>query len=430
MVISAGIVLIKDGKIGLVKPRGLAGRNYSIPKGIVESGELIMDAALRELREETGIELPNGVAMSKPHVLNYVMRSGQLSKRIFYFIIDVSGLHILPSQRNDDKEIESFNFFSRAEAEDLIYWKQLSILNHISPQRFGLRELNILEKLQIVKRVKHPLYPIFLYNYTEKCKYQGFWNDTTLWCRGLVLDTNGYVVARPFKKFFEESQLYEEMKASNGVVQESYEKLDGALGILFFYRGKPIICTRQSFKSRQSQRARKILFSNHARELIILDQSLTYLFEIIYPENRFVSNYGATEEIFLLDCIENSKGKSISYFGSIPRPRVHDGSTIEDKASEGLVNRYSDGRMVKVKNQFYKESYKRLEELKLNIASEHCFLEKGKEAYFLHRSDYIKPTDLYLRKCLQNFTEIYRNNRNIDEENLLLKLQMRKLFPG
>jgi hypothetical protein len=39
-------------------------------------------------------------------------------------------------------------------------------------------------------------------SYTQHCQFDRKWNDATIACRGLILDTNGCVVARPFGKFF------------------------------------------------------------------------------------------------------------------------------------------------------------------------------------------------------------------------------------
>ena len=49
---AGGIVLGPDGKIVLVCQRG---NSWSFPKGHVEDGELPLDAAKREIFEETGI---------------------------------------------------------------------------------------------------------------------------------------------------------------------------------------------------------------------------------------------------------------------------------------------------------------------------------------------------------------------------------------
>src|SRR3712207_1239667 len=55
--LAASIAVLRDGRV-LVAARGrgpMAGR-YSLPGGLVEPGETMAEAALRELREEVGVE--------------------------------------------------------------------------------------------------------------------------------------------------------------------------------------------------------------------------------------------------------------------------------------------------------------------------------------------------------------------------------------
>jgi 8-oxo-dGTP diphosphatase len=55
--LAASVAVLRDGRV-LVAARGrgvMAGR-YSLPGGLVEPGETLAEAALRELREEVGVE--------------------------------------------------------------------------------------------------------------------------------------------------------------------------------------------------------------------------------------------------------------------------------------------------------------------------------------------------------------------------------------
>jgi ADP-ribose pyrophosphatase YjhB (NUDIX family) len=55
--LAASVAVLREGRV-LVAARGrgaLAGR-YSLPGGLVEPGETLAEAALRELREEVGVE--------------------------------------------------------------------------------------------------------------------------------------------------------------------------------------------------------------------------------------------------------------------------------------------------------------------------------------------------------------------------------------
>lgn len=52
---SCGFLISYDGKFLLVKSSG--GNIWGIPKGVKEKGESDLEAALRELKEETGLDL-------------------------------------------------------------------------------------------------------------------------------------------------------------------------------------------------------------------------------------------------------------------------------------------------------------------------------------------------------------------------------------
>jgi RNA ligase len=88
-----------------------------------------------------------------------------------------------------------------------------------------------------------------------------------------------------------------------------YDKLDGSLGILYFYDDKPYIATRGSFTSEQAERANKIFQKKYSH--LHFNKEHTYLFEIIYPENRIVVDYGAKEDLILLAVLDTETGKDL-----------------------------------------------------------------------------------------------------------------------
>ena len=95
-----------------------------------------------------------------------------------------------------------------------------------------------------IKVVQHHEFPLKMYSYTKDCHYEKMWNDTTCKCRGIIVDENDNIIARPFKKFFN----YEEHDNTDWIDNlsydynpEIYEKLDGTLGILYWYNDIPYI---------------------------------------------------------------------------------------------------------------------------------------------------------------------------------------------
>lgn len=156
---------------------------------------------------------------------------------------------------------------------------------------------------------RHKSLPLTIFNYSKIAQFQKNWNDITLQARGLVIDDNDKIIARPFKKFFN----MEELKA-NEIPNENYEvykKMDGSLGILFYYANAWHMATRGSFTSEQAMKGMSIFNSKYKRLIPHLDVELTYLFEIIYSENRIVVDYGTTEDLILLGAIHSESGNEI-----------------------------------------------------------------------------------------------------------------------
>lgn len=205
----------------------------------------------------------------------------------------------------------------------------------------------------------HPTLPLAIFNYSRECQYSGMWDDITLNCRGLVLDTGGNVIAKPFPKFFNyEEHTADEIPNENF---EVFEKMDGSLGIFFHYAGEWHMATRGSFTSDQSIKGMEIATRN--RLYMECVPGFTYLFEIIYPENRIVVDYGKEERLVLLG-IMNPAGEELSY-----EEIVDDGWDIVDrydgvndftklketinKDAEGFVIRFRNGMRMKIKGDEY-----------------------------------------------------------------------------
>ena len=155
----------------------------------------------------------------------------------------------------------------------------------------------------------HPTLPLTIFNYSPEVQYDQKWDDVTLNCRGLILDHDYNIVARPWKKFFNLGQVNLPMQFDDPV--EVMDKADGSLGILYSYNGEVAIATRGSFTSEQAIHATRIWNEKYAdiyNQEIIGGGDYTYLFEIIYPQNRIVLDYGDMDDLILLGCVFNGHG--------------------------------------------------------------------------------------------------------------------------
>jgi RNA ligase len=145
----------------------------------------------------------------------------------------------------------------------------------------------------------HPYLPLTIWNYSEKVQYENLWDETLLMCRGLVTDHTGDIVATPFQKFFN----IEEGKFEPTENFEVYEKMDGSLGIVFWYEGQWVVATRGSFGSDQAIKGRELLKKYNTD---IMFRHLTFCFEILFPQNRVVVDYGDYEGLVLLGTFDKN----------------------------------------------------------------------------------------------------------------------------
>lgn len=158
-----------------------------------------------------------------------------------------------------------------------------------------------------VRMQRHPKFPLKIYNYTHKCMYDGIWDHVTKACRGLIVREDGEIIARPFRKFFNYGQAgAPELDLDHPVIVT--DKMDGSLGVGYTWEGEPYIATRGSFTSEQAIWASLHLCDQYPE--VAFPEGFTPLFEIVYPENRIVLNYGDTEALVLLGEVEIETGTS------------------------------------------------------------------------------------------------------------------------
>lgn len=165
------------------------------------------------------------------------------------------------------------------------------------------------------------------FKYTTNTVYSEDWDNVSLHARGIVFDyTTGEVLARPFDKFFNLGEMINvetgELKPIAGYVKQHLgfdnlsgdykhqkfrvmDKLDGSLGIAFWTGTDWYVKTAGSFESDQAK------WANEWFDMIIdpsvLDKSKTYLFEIIYDEDKHPIEYDF-EGLVLLGIVDTKTG--------------------------------------------------------------------------------------------------------------------------
>ena len=226
-----------------------------------------------------------------------------------------------------------------------------------------------------------------LFNYGFKAEIANRWNWFERVSRGLILDEKtGELVALCMEKFW---GLGQGGRVPSGNLVEVTEKVDGSCGFLFRHQGKWRIATRGSFESEQALFATEFINRNWKGSLEYMSEDLTFMFEILYPANRIVVDYGDREDLVLIavrdkvtlrdwrfiDFHELSQWlgfntPKVSYFDSVD-DIVAAQRTI-DANQEGWVARFSDGTRFKFKGDDYVALHRIINQLTFKRVLEDC----------------------------------------------------------
>lgn len=223
---------------------------------------------------------------------------------------------------------------------------------------------HLLEMIQrgYVHTQVHPTLPLVIYGYTKKAQYDGVWNDVTCLCRGLIVDASTrQIMARPYRKFFNHGQAEAPALGLNDPVVAT-DKADGSLGILYPDGDGWSVATRGSFASMQAIHATEVWKAKYEGGFAP-HPHLTYLFEIVFPENRIVLDYGPMDDLIHLGCVNTETGQTHLADSRWPGPAVEEFSyrslaevlaAPPRENAEGLVVWHLDSdERVKIKQEDY-----------------------------------------------------------------------------
>lgn len=299
---------------------------------------------------------------------------------------------------------------------------------------------------KLITKQQHPSAALFIYNYTPSCQYGRNWDDVTLMCRGLITDAEGNIIARPFRKFFN-------LEEHQGSVPDEpftvHEKLDGSLGILYWVKGMPFLATRGSFTSDQAQEGTNILLEKYGEYLSHLSPAHTYLFEIIYPQNRIVVDYKDRRDVVMLAKIHTDSGKEVPikpYGDRFSIAKRYDGikdiaslRELENGNDEGFVVTFAGGLKLKLKFSEYVRLHRLLtqvssktiwEALKNDIALDELIERVPDEFYhFVENTigDLQAKRLAIVDKAMADFENVPQSTR-AEKANYILKQQYPQLL--
>lgn len=231
-----------------------------------------------------------------------------------------------------------------------------------------------------VRQQEHPDLPLAILNYTTQAQYSGAWDEVTMACRGLIVDDQLRVVARPFGKFFNHYEPHAAAIPLDAAVSVT-DKADGSLGILYPTQNGHAVATRGSFTSGQAVHATEV-WRDRYEDQVPVSADVTWLFEIIYPANRIVLDYGDLDDLVLLGGVDIHTGRWIpatktAWPGrtveSFDHPTLADALAAPPRPNaEGLVVYDPDtGHRVKIKQEDYIRLHRVITGLNARVVWEH-----------------------------------------------------------
>jgi ADP-ribose pyrophosphatase YjhB (NUDIX family) len=145
---SAGLLIILNNeKILLGHPTNSSwDSRLSFSKGHLESGENSVEAAMRETKEEFGIDIPFNFIDRFENKINYTDKKGKIYKVVYYFLVKIDfkdwisimgeNLNkennlIIPKSMLQLDEIDWAGFLTKKEAIGKIFWRFKDCLNYL-----------------------------------------------------------------------------------------------------------------------------------------------------------------------------------------------------------------------------------------------------------------------------------------------------------
>ncbi|GEN73908.1 hypothetical protein [Chryseobacterium lathyri] len=285
---------------------------------------------------------------------------------------------------------------------------------------------------------KHPTEDLFIYGYFKHplSKTKSIWNEYSIMCRGLILNSEGEIIERAFDKFWTfRNHITDNLisLSENRIVKlpdstpKIYEKLDGTMGVLYWVKNTPYIATQRSFSSLKAIKASEIIQKKYLQEALKLNRKFSYIFEVIYPEASLVVNYGQEEDLVLIGVIDKETGKSIQNISELGF-RTKKDLTAEFKNFknlneieeaninnlEGVVLEYNNSLRIKIKFPWYKEIHKELQSV---INAEYQMIESINKLkkYYGYKENPLSTT--LITEAIKNgrTQESFVNELNIDQ---------------
>lgn len=139
MKISAGTCIVYNNKILFCHPTNASwSATYSPAKGGVDIGEKIIDAAIRETKEEIGIDISETMISNtnQPIEITYFNKKKEIHKVVYLFLVKINSLseiglteEIVPNSQLQVEEVDWAGFLSKEEITEKSFHRFLPLLD-------------------------------------------------------------------------------------------------------------------------------------------------------------------------------------------------------------------------------------------------------------------------------------------------------------
>lgn len=207
-------------------------------------------------------------------------------------------------------------------------------------------------------------------------------------CRSVVIDLEKMeLVSVPFKKFFNIGQVSETMedvvaeKIKNAKSVEVSDKLDGSMQHGSWYNNRIYLFGSQSLDPNNSWRLQMgyDMLTDNQKDMIKENPHLTFIFEMISPENPHVVQY-KEEGLYLIGVRDKRNGNQFSYYNLVDKfsnrydvpmttieskdfeELMEESKTIQAHEKEGWVINV-DGELIKIKGEDYVLMHRTLDKI-------------------------------------------------------------------
>lgn len=192
-------------------------------------------------------------------------------------------------------------------------------------------------------------------------------------CRGLIFDTEGKIMSRPFHKFFnlnERDETQQHLIALDMLSDHTImEKMDGSMIRPVIMHDELRLATKMGVTDIAEDAEKLLTTKRYEWLLYMVKNGITPLFEYIAPWNKIVVDYKDADLVYLGSRM-NISGKYFFDQQSAPFTLVTQYGTMfgdltdyvsrarQKEGREGDIIRFADGHMIKLKNDWYVRIHK------------------------------------------------------------------------